>query len=75
MDSALLVTKKDACARLGLASVVTLNRLIARGVIPGPLPGSKFLYWSKVLAGLETASSRGVTQAKLPPCFPSGPAK
>lgn len=56
MQSPMCITKKAVLARLGTDSLHTLNKLIARGVIPAPLPGSHFMYWPGVVAALDRAS-------------------
>ena len=52
----LCIKKTELVSRLGFASQHTVNDLIRRGVIPPPLPGSRFFYLPSVIAALERAS-------------------
>ena len=61
--------------RLGIGSLTTLNSLIRSGVIPGPLPGSRFLFWPSIVAALQRASGQAGDKAELPSVFPQGPAR
>jgi hypothetical protein len=52
----LCVMKKELMAMLGFDSMHTINDLIARGVIPQPLPGSRHFYLPAVFRALERNS-------------------
>jgi hypothetical protein len=56
-EEPLCLNKKQLVKRLGFACDHTINDLIKRGVIPPPLPGSRFFYLPAVIAALEKASA------------------
>jgi hypothetical protein len=53
----MLASKTELCGILGIPDCRALNKLIAGGVIPGPLPGTRLLHVPSVLAALEKAGA------------------